>query len=365
MRLAPLLLLLAGLTAYAKEAEPLPDPATVSDGPYVVHGDQSSEAWWVCAGKVEKRPVAAKGALAAPCGEAAKLELMESLTVSPDVLPQPERWAALSDIHGQAGVFEGLLKAHGVIDAKGDWAWGRGVLVIAGDIFDRGPTVNEALWRVYQLERQAKAAGGAVHFVLGNHETMVLRGDVRYIHPKYQVSAKLLERGYDQLYGKDTEIGRWLRHRATVLKLGDTVFLHGGLHPKMADAEIDLKAINQRFRDNLGAGKAELEKDPQAKELFGAAGPIWFRGYFMANQVSLADVEKLLARLSARRIVVGHTTQPELLSLYGGRVIGVDAGMKNGERGELLIWQDNKLWRGTQDGKRVELPPGNPEGGRE
>ncbi|MDN3578464.1 metallophosphoesterase [Chitinimonas viridis] len=355
MRLAPLLLSLACLVTWADDS--------LNDGPYVIHQGQTSEAAWVCQGRVQRLPVQSDRKLAIPCGELKGLALNRSNPVAPDIQPQPQRWAALSDIHGQAGIFQSLLKAQGVIDGKGNWAWGKGVLVIAGDIFDRGPTVNEALWQVYQLEQQARAAGGAVHFVLGNHEAMVLRGDLRYIHPRYQAVAQLLGRSYDQLYGRDTELGQWLRNRATVLKLGDTVFLHGGLHPELAQAAIDLKHINQRFRERLGASKAELAQDPEASYLMGSKGPLWYRGYFLPERATLADVEALLDRLGARRIVVGHTTQRELVSLYGGRVIGVDAGIKDGERGELLLWQDGKLWRGTMDGRRSELAAGEDSGG--
>ena len=42
--------------------------------------------------------------------------------------------------------------------------------------------VNEILWFVYDLEGQAKEKGGRVHYLLGNHEYMVLYNDLRYIH---------------------------------------------------------------------------------------------------------------------------------------------------------------------------------------
>ncbi|HEY9102397.1 metallophosphoesterase [Chitinimonas sp.] len=349
-----LLAALLVLPTYAEEA--------LNDGPYVFHQGEVREAAWVCDGQVQRQPLSADRKLPARCSQAPALRLEAELAVAPDVQPQPIKWAAVSDIHGQAGIFLQLLQKQRILDAAGNWAWGKGVLVIAGDIFDRGPTVTETLWQVYRLQQQAAAAGGAVHFVLGNHETMVLRGDLRYIHPKYQAVAKLLGRSYDALYGPDTELGAWLRSRATVLKLGDTVFLHGGLHPEMAAHEIDLPAINRQFRARLGASKEELAKDPEANALFGRDGPVWYRGYFLPERATLIDVERLLVRLGAKRIVVGHTTQSEIRSLYAGRVIGIDAGIKDGERGELLIWEQGALWRGLMDGRRLPLPPGDDDG---
>lgn len=334
-----------------------------NDGPYVLHETEGSQAYWVCASQLITQVMEVGETIASPClGEQTTARLNADNPLAPDRLPAVPRWAAISDIHGQAGIFMQLLRAQGMVDAAGNWAWGEGVLVIAGDIFDRGPTVTEALWQVYRLEQQARAAGGAVQFVLGNHETMVLRGDLRYIHPKYQVVAQLIGRSYDQLYGTDTELGRWLRSRATVFQLGDTVFLHGGLHPELAAREIDLAAINQTFRRRLGASKEALAQDEEANYLFGRHGPVWYRGYFLPERASLAQVEALLARLGARRIVVGHTTQHEIVSLYGGRIIGIDAGIKDGERGELLLWQNDQLWRGLMDGQRLPLPLGSDDG---
>ena len=74
--------------------------------------------------------------------------------------------AALSDIHGQYDLAIEILKINKVIDKNLNWNFGKGHLVIAGDIFDRGDKVNEMLWLVYKLEAQAKSKGGHVHFLL-------------------------------------------------------------------------------------------------------------------------------------------------------------------------------------------------------
>ena len=63
--------------------------------------------------------------------------------------------AALSDIHGQYDLFITLLMNNEIIDKNLNWIFGKGHLVINGDIFDRGDQVNETLWFVYKLELQA------------------------------------------------------------------------------------------------------------------------------------------------------------------------------------------------------------------
>jgi len=137
--------------------------------------------------------------------------------------------AVLSDIHGQYELCLKLFRANHIIDDNNQWAFGEGHLVITGDIFDRGEQVTEALWFIYELEKQAKAVGGKVHYLLGNHEYMVLQGDLRYIHEKYVKTAALLKTPYDELYGDSTLLGRWLRSKSTIIKINDIVFLHGGI----------------------------------------------------------------------------------------------------------------------------------------
>jgi hypothetical protein len=325
-----------------------------SDGPYVFTEGDERIARWICDGEVRERPVGADGQVEAVCGSVPALTLSDTTEFAPDSLPQPERWAALSDIHGQAGLFLQLLQAHGLVDAAGHWDWADGVLVITGDVLDRGPAQIEALWAIYRLAQEAAAAGGRVELLLGNHEAMVMAGDLRYLHPKYPAVARLLGRAsYDQLLAADTELGAWLRRRATVLKLGDTLFMHGGLHPDYVAQGVDLTAINRRFRNGLGKSRARL--DPASVPLFGNDGPLWYRGYFHPLQTSTAQIQALLDQAAVARIVVGHTTQSEIRSLHDGRIIAIDAGLKTGADGELLLHDADGLWRGLLDGRRLAL----------
>ena len=336
------------LLAGALRAEP------VTDGPYVFHIEGRSEARWLCGGELERREVV-DGRVDALCGDVPALQLETSTALAADSLPGPSRWAALSDIHGQAGLFLKLLAAQGLIDGHGDWSWGDGVLVITGDVFDRGPSQLEALWAIYRLAQQATLAGGRLELLLGNHEMMVLGGDLRYLHPRYLAVAEALDRPYDQLFAADTELGAWLRRRATVLRLGDTLFLHGGLHPRLAVEPLDLRALNAGFRAALGLSREALHGDPQQHWLFGADGPVWYRGYFLPRQATSVEVDELLAAAQVRRIVVGHTTQDRIRALYDARIIGIDAAMKDGRSGELLVADDGRLWRGLLDGRRLPL----------
>ncbi len=354
--------ILLALISFCAVAEPL------IDGPYVLHQEKSTQAIWVCDGEVKAMTLAADNKLAAPCGSVTDFVLNARNAIAPDQLPQPRRWAAVSDIHGQADLLLSLLRAQKIIGAKNQWTFGKGVLVIVGDVFDRGPQQTEALWAIYRLAQEAEAVGGSVQMVLGNHESMVLRGDLRYLAPKYHAIAKLLQRTVPELYGEDTELGRWLRTRAAVLKLGDTLFVHGGISPDLPKRAPELAALNAKIRARLSDSRDSLKDDAQASWLFGAHGPLWYRGYFSLPRASGAEIDALLKHFEVKRIVVGHTTRDEIVSLYGGRVVGIDAALKAGPRikggtgGELLLWENNRLKRGFADGSWKALPAGNDDG---
>ncbi len=349
-----LLLICASSQAFAQEASPPPD-----DGPYVFRAESKRlESLWVCAGKVVRRIQRARdGATVKPrCGYPHPVSIPERIESIEAPLPPGTRIVALSDIHGQYDVMVRLLRANGVIDANDHWNLGRDHLVIAGDVFDRGPKVTEAFWLLFQLQQQARAAGGAVHFLLGNHETMVLYDDLRYVNPKYRETARLLGRSYPALYGPDSVIGGWLRTRPVLLKLGDTLFLHGGIAPENLDLVTGMAATNAAYDASLGTPKDTVKADPTTARLYdGKTSPIWYRGYFN-GKLSTAEVQALVERLGLVRIVVGHTTIGEVASFHGGKVIAIDSGIKRGQSGQLLFIENGRLSRGLMDGTRQPLP---------
>ena len=49
-----------------------------------------------------------------------------------------------------------------------------------GDQLDRGDSEIQILYALERLQREAAAAGGALHVLNGNHETMNVAQDMRY-----------------------------------------------------------------------------------------------------------------------------------------------------------------------------------------
>ncbi len=264
---------------------------------------------------------------------------------------------ALSDIHGQYDLTIELLKNNKVIDKELNWNFGKGHLVIAGDIFDRGDKVNEVLWLVYKLEIQAKNDGGRVHFILGNHEFMVLQKDLRYIHEKYKVSSKLIGLEYDQLYGNKTVLGRWLRSKPSIIKINNNVFTHGGVSEEfLINRGVDFEKINLMMRYYIDTPFEEMNSS--IYNLYnGEKSLIWYRDYFKeyGEDLTDADISKILKMLNTKHIVVGHCSYDQVVQLYNNKIFGVDSSIKNGKYGEVLLIKKRKFYRGTLKGELIEF----------
>lgn len=342
--------------AAATPAESLQD-----DGPYLFHAHANHlQAQWVCAGKAVQVDIPLRPnkptKVPARCGYPHPLLIPAELESGETALPKGARIIALSDIHGQYGVMQQLLRANNVIDAQDHWTAGHDHLVIAGDVFDRGPHVTETFWLLFSLQQQAHKAGGTVHFLLGNHETMVLYNDLRYVNPKYNTVASLLGRRYPDLYGADSVLGQWLRTRPVLLKLGNTLFLHGGIAPENLDLVTHIVATNAAYDASLGQPKATVKANPASARLYdGKRSPVWYRGYFNGD-LDDAAVAALVQQLGLARIVVGHTTMGEVASFHNGKVIAIDSGIKRGKAGQLLFIEGDNLSRGLMDGRRQPLP---------
>lgn len=256
-------------------------------------------------------------------GDKFSFKLHDSLTIEPDNFKMPSRLLALSDIEGNFKAFKMMLLGAKVIDEKFNWTFGDGHLVLLGDYFDRGLNVTECLWLAYKLENEAKAAGGRVHFVLGNHEVLNLEGNTQYVRKKYLENAKLLGEDYKRWYDNNSELGRWLRTKHAVIKIGDYVFCHGGISPELARLGMSLSEINKISRQNLGKPFDSIV-NTKAKAIFDyKTGIFWYRNA-AKNLLSSAEVAEVLRYAGATKIIMAHTIQPDITSLYEGSIICID-----------------------------------------
>ena len=322
--------------------EPFLDLTNFSDGPYVFISNNKLIEKKILNGKVTSKVL-----------EPTRYDTI--FTPQKSTYKNVENIAALSDIHGQYDLAVEILKNNGIINSNLDWNFGKGHLVIVGDVFDRGPKINEMLWLLYKLEIQAKEKGGRLHFLLGNHEYMVLHKDLRYVHDRYKIATKLLGLEYDELYSNQTIIGRWLRSKSTIIKINNSIFVHGGVSEEfIAENGIDLSKTNQIMRSSIERSKQEMKSTDFYKTYYGKKSLIWYRGYFYDNLVD-ADISKILTQVNSEHIVVGHCSNEKVVQLYDHKIFGVDSSIKKGTYGELLFIKNKQFYRGTLDGKKVKF----------
>ncbi len=274
----------------------------------------------------------------------------------------------MADTHGEFEIAVQLLQRHGIIDERLRWSFGKGHLAVLGDVFDRGPNQTELLWLIYKLEAEAARIGGGVHLAIGNHESMVLTGDDRYLNPKYRRVAALLGADrYALLWSEQTLLGQWLRSKAAVFRLGQYLCLHGGISRELVDRGLSLSAVNQTVRAALLEPGASA--DVQTEFVMGQDGPLWYRGYFQDaarkggfKVAEQSDIELIRGRFGVQAILVGHTTVPAVTALYGGRVIAVQVYPHRDEQTQapvmegLMIRKDGQMFRARVDGSSEMLP---------
>jgi hypothetical protein len=273
-------------------------------------------------------------------------------------LSMPARLLIASDFEGQFGAFTALMLGNGVIDADLHWRFGRGHLVLVGDMADRGDNVLPLLWLIYRMEGEAQAAGGGVHLVLGNHDQMLLVGQTRYYHPKYFDTLRLSGESPQALWDERSELGRWLRSKPILIKVGDYLFVHGGVSPavlarapSLADIDRHASAVLTRAPDTIA--------DEAARDIvWGRDGLLWYRGLAMAldgaPKSDAAHVARVLQHFGVRHIAIGHTLVQHVGSDYDGAVLRIDVQHAAGTVEGVLV-EDGRPFRVDATGQRFPL----------
>jgi hypothetical protein len=278
---------------------------------------------------------------------------LSTVSAQEDVFTGIERVVAIGDVHGDHDQFVAVLRSAELIDAQGKWTGGKTHLVQTGDLLDRGPDSRKAMDLLMRLEEEARRAGGAVHALIGNHEAMNLYGDLRYVSPGEYAAFRDAnsEKARDELYKEEQKrfpdrkrweadhplgfaehrrafgptgtYGKWIRGHNVIVQIDDTIFLHGGLSPKMADWTV--RKINEQARSEL-EDFAKL----QVGIVMDNEGPLWYRGLAELEEKALEpQADAILKNYNVQRIVIGHTVAKEgsIMPRVGGKVVMIDIGL--------------------------------------
>ncbi|KAK5773518.1 hypothetical protein PVK06_049824 [Gossypium arboreum] len=305
------------------------------------------------------------------------------------------RIVAVGDLHGDLDQARYALEMAGVLSSDGQdlWTGEDAVLVQLGDVLDRGDDEIAILSLLRSLGIQAKAKGGAVFQVNGNHETMNVEGDFRYVESgAFDECADFLEYLNDYEYDWDEAFVRWcgvsriwkderkmsrnhwgpwnlrqkgliarsvlfrpggplaceLARHAVALKVNDWIFCHGGLLPHHVAYGIEKmnKEVSQWMR---GLIEEDTNRNMPFIATKGYDSVVWNRLY--SRDISdLADYQinqaKTLQALGAKAMVVGHTPQFSGANCeYNCSIWRIDVGMSSGvlnSRPEVLEIRDDK-----------------------
>ncbi len=269
---------------------------------------------------------------------------------------------AISDIEGGFHALRKFLINHQVIDQQLNWTFGDGHLVLVGDFVDRGASVTPVLWLIYRLEQLARIQGGNVHYIIGNHEIKNLQGNFQAAHEKYFYIAGMLGRQQDELLGPNSVLGDWLASKNAVEVINGIAFVHGGLHPDLAEMSLTLAEMNQTIR--AGYRQLAFSKQTPTESDFlqsSTTGPAWYRGYFKED-LTPDQIQGALNMVGAKHVVVGHTLQGNVTKLHDGLVYAIDVKHPQDylvsfppRSSEGLLVKNGQFYRLLEDGEQELL----------
>ncbi len=313
------------------------------------------------------------------------------------------RVVAVGDVHGAYDNLVKVLQNAELIDDKLNWIGGDAHLVQNGDLVDRGPESRKVMDFLMKLEDRAEDKGGRVHLLIGNHEAMNIVGILDLVSKEeYEAfidrdsrkrHEQAFERYYDDLrretrekgeraptknaarndftekypigyiehrraFDADGRYGKWIRSHNTSVLINGVLFSHGDWSEKFA--EIGIAEVNDRVRKEL-AGELEINDGLT----FDEASPLQYRGLAnvslnaITQQHEQPRVDRILERLGASRMVVGHTLTPGWIeSRYEGKHVSIDVGMLEIYRGghRIALELEGDAMRAIHDGGKVDVP---------
>ena len=283
--------------------------------------------------------------------------------------PSADTIYVVGDVHGKYDNLVTLLTNSQIIDSTLQWRAGKSHLVFTGDIFDRGNDVTKTLWFMYELERQARSAGGHVHFILGNHEIMIFTHDVRYTAGKEKVLADYHGTTYTQMFDlKSSVLGRWLAQKPILLKIEPFIFTHGGVALRYVGQSIE--SLNQTLgkllqepvfpfllTDSTWASFIDSAQYITRMDFFfGPNSLFWYRGY-ATNDTLNAELGKVLDFYDAQAMVIGHTALDQIKAIYDAKLYAIDLKNPASEMLALINKGSFHAYRFKLDGTKTLLHP--------
>lgn len=357
-----IILLFSYSLSIAQDKSVASDNSYVSDGPHIYYQNDSLKAIWVKNNILHKENVTPANFASLQKKFHFTFTYKELIAGKNTKQNYTQRHnnidsiGIIGDIHGEYKTYIDLLKSIGIINKELKWNFGKGHLLITGDVFDRGEKVTEVLWHLFGLEKQAEEAGGDVHLLIGNHEMMVVNNELDYINEKYKKAELITGICYSDLFSSSTILGNWLRSKPVMVSINDILFVHAGISPEMVKRKMEIKKVNRVFGDYLmGRELDSLSAYIDLPFMLSDEGPLWYRGYFSATNFGESKLDSILDFYNKKHIIVGHTVIPCVTSFYNSKLIGVDTGIMYSKNPEMLLYKEGVFYKISLKGMRTKL----------
>lgn len=296
-------------------------------------------------------------------------QLKDSIKLENETYNLPDKIIVISDIEGNFDAFSSFLLNNKVIDNNYNWIFGNGHLLLNGDFVDRGKNVTQVLWIIYKLENQADKQGGKVHYILGNHEIMNFQGNANYNKKKYKRVAQLISKNDSItvatkfMYSDKTELGKWLRSKNVIEKIGNYLFVHAGISPEILKYSVSISDINRIARDNWDKNLYDEEENNKVENFItGKKGIYWYRGlaqdYKYYEKIKETELNKVLKYYQADKIIFGHTVVEDITKEFKGKTINIDVKHgeeKNSEKTKGLLIENGIEYKIDGKGTKTKL----------
>lgn len=263
--------------------------------------------------------------------------------------PAQPRVVVIGDLHSDIQSTRQAFQLAGGTDENDVWIGGGLTIVQLGDMIGRSDDERQVLDFLFAIRQQAQAAGGQVHLLVGNHEVMGARVDNQAVglnpFPGYEDltdldvgNPRLQFLGeYEKKRGAALMTGGPYAKRfaelPTVLQLGGTVYVHGGVVPRWAEYGLDKinAEVSHWLFGNCDEPDSSLGVDNGDRVM-------WTRQFSsMVDATDCALLDQSLSILGAKRMIVAHTVQTTITGYCDNKVWAVDVGMSRYYGGPIEV----------------------------
>jgi len=258
----------------------------------------------------------------------------------------------IGDIHADVDAARRAFQLAGATNEQDEWIGGELIVVQLGDIIGRSYEDREALDFILDVRQKAEEGGGRVYALIGNHEVFGARLELRWVaNEAYAAFSGIpnLDLGDSRL----AELPEYQRARGaalmpgghyaqelaefpSILRLGETIYVHGGVTPHWAMYGID------RINEEVGhwfAGHVDEPVSAQGMDPGNYDDSVMMSRHFSedVDENDCAMLEESLMLLGATRMIVAHSVHDSITARCDEKVWAVDVGMSRYYGGEVQV----------------------------